>query len=73
MIHIPYNLIHLLYIVNLYYKKEKNHKRNVIGTGLGLSIVKGILECHNMSYGVRSQKGKGTVFYFQIDKFNNKK
>ena len=56
-----------------YYKKEKNHKRNVIGTGLGLSIVKEILECHKMTYGVRSQKSKGSTFYFQIDKFNNKK
>ena len=27
-------------IWNRYYKKEKNHKRNVVGTGLGLSIVK---------------------------------
>ena len=61
------------HIWDKYYKKEKNHKRNVIGTGLGLSIVKGILECHNMTYGVRSQKDKGSVFYFQIDKFNNKK
>ena len=37
-------------IWNRYYKKEKNHKRNVVGTGLGLSIVKNILEQHNFKY-----------------------
>ena len=53
-------------IWNRYYKKEKNHKRNVVGTGLGLSIVKNILEQHNFKYGVNSIKNKGTTFYFQI-------
>lgn len=51
-----------------YYKKEKNHKRNIVGTGLGLSIVKNILEKHNFEYGVESQKNKGSKFYFYIDK-----
>ena len=55
-------------IWNRYYKKEKNHKRNVVGTGLGLSIVKNILEQHNFKYGVSSIKDKGTTFYFQIKK-----
>ncbi len=55
-------------IWNRYYKKEKNHKRNVVGTGLGLSIVKNILEQHNFKYGVSSVKDKGTTFYFQIKK-----
>ena len=55
-------------IWNRYYKKEKNHKRNVVGTGLGLSIVKNILEQHNFKYGVNSIKNKGTTFYFQIKK-----
>ena len=47
-----------------YYRSKKNHKRNTIGTGLGLAIVKRILELHNFEYGVKSQKGKGTTFYF---------
>ena len=51
-----------------YYHNEKKHKRNTIGTGLGLSIVKSILEKHNYNYGVFSKKGKGTTFYFEIDK-----
>lgn len=61
------------HIWDKYYKKEKNHRRNVVGTGLGLSIVKEILECHDMSYGVRSIKNKGTTFYFRIRKVNVKK
>ncbi len=55
------------YIWNKYYHNEKKHKRNAFGTGLGLSIVKSILESHNYKYGVRSEKGKGTTFYFEID------
>ena len=51
-----------------YYKKEKNHKRNVVGTGLGLSIVKNILENHHFKYGVESKVNKGTKFYFKIRK-----
>ena len=61
------------HIWDKYYKKDKNHRRNVVGTGLGLSIVKEILESHNMSYGVKSVKNKGTTFYFKITKENIKK
>ncbi|NLK37674.1 MAG: HAMP domain-containing histidine kinase [Epulopiscium sp.] len=38
------------------------------GTGLGLSIVKKIIELHGGSYGVTSEVGKGSVFWFQLDK-----
>lgn len=55
-------------IWNKYYKKEKNHQRNVVGTGLGLSIVKNVLTSHNFDYGVESNKNKGTKFYFEITK-----
>ncbi len=51
-----------------YYKNDKNHQRNVVGTGLGLSIVKTILENHHFKYGVRSEKNKGTTFYFYVKK-----
>lgn len=53
---------------NRYYKKEKNHKRNVVGTGIGLSIVKEILERHNYEYGIDSKVNKYTTFYFIIKK-----
>lgn len=55
-------------IWNKYYKNEKNHKRNKIGTGLGLSIVQTILTKHNFTYGVKSEIGKGSNFYFKIKK-----
>ena len=54
-----------------YYKKEKNHKRNIVGTGLGLSIVKNVLEMHKCEYGVISKKNQGSTFWFKIKK--NKK
>jgi len=51
-----------------YYKKEKNHKRNIVGTGLGLSIVKNVLEMHKFEYGVNSKKNNGSTFWFKIKK-----
>ncbi len=53
-----------------YYKNEKNHKRNKVGTGVGLSIVKNILDKHKFKYGVKSEIGKGTTFYFEITKIS---
>ena len=49
-----------------YYKVDKVHKRAVTGTGLGLSIVKGILEAHGAAYGVESELGKGSTFWFEL-------
>ena len=56
------------HIWDKYYKKEKNHKRNVVSTGLGLSIVKNIFKEHNFKYGVNSIKGKGSTFFFEVPK-----
>ena len=50
-----------------YYKVDKVHRRAMIGTGLGLSIVKGVLELHNATYGVESEVGKGSTFWFELD------
>ena len=58
---------YLPYIWDRYYKVDKTHKRATVGTGLGLSIVKTILEAHNSIYGVDSEVGKGTTFWFEID------
>lgn len=57
----------LEYIWDRYYKVDKMHKSAVIGTGLGLSIVKNILDLHNANYGVISEEGKGSTFWFEID------
>ena len=50
-----------------YYKVDKVHRRAMIGTGLGLSIVKEVLELHNAAYGVESQIGCGSTFWFELD------
>lgn len=49
-----------------YYKSDKNHKRGIVGTGLGLSIVKNILDLHGAKYGVESERGKGSCFWFEL-------
>ncbi len=57
------------YIWDRYYKVDKVHKRAKVGTGLGLSIVKGILESHGALYGVESQVGEGSNFWFELETF----
>jgi len=49
-----------------YYKVNDFHKRANMGTGLGLSIVKNILLLHQANFGVRSQVGKGSCFWFRL-------
>ena len=49
-----------------YYKVDKEHKRAQMGSGLGLSIVKNILDKHGGAYGVSSQLGKGSTFWFEL-------
>lgn len=53
-------------IFDRYYRAEK-HKREVIGTGLGLSIVKQILIRHGFEFGVQSEQGTGSTFWFEMD------
>ncbi len=54
------------YIWDRYYKENKTHKRSDVGTGLGLSIVKGVISLHGGRYGVVSEEGKGSDFWFSI-------
>lgn len=54
------------YVWERYYKVDKTHKRAVMGTGLGLSIVKNILELHEAEYGVLSELGIGSTFWFEL-------
>lgn len=60
------------YIWDRYYKIDKVHRRATVGSGLGLSIVKGILEAHGASYGVISEVGKGSTFYFELEQVDPK-
>lgn len=54
-------------IFDRYYRAEK-HKREVIGTGLGLSIVKQIFIMHGFQFGVRSDEGVGSTFWFEMER-----
>lgn len=56
----------LPYIWERYYKVDKMHKRSAVGTGLGLSIVKGVLNAHSAEYGVESEIGRGSDFWFEM-------
>ena len=61
---IPKEKLNLIW--DKYYKVDKTHKRNKYGTGIGLSIVKTTLVNLNYNYGVKSEIGKGTTFFFEI-------
>ena len=57
----------LPYIWDRYYKIDKKYQRAAGGsTGLGLAIVKAILDSHHAEYGVQSEEGKGSLFWFRI-------
>lgn len=57
----------LPYIWDRYYKIDKQYRRAAYGsTGLGLSIVKAILDSHHAEYGVESEEGKGSKFWFRL-------
>jgi signal transduction histidine kinase len=56
----------LPYIWDRYYKVKNYYKRSVTGTGLGLSIVKNILLLHGAEFGVRSEVGHGSTFWFAL-------
>ena len=63
----------LPYIWDRYYRSRESHKRAVIGSGLGLNICRGILENHHVPYGVNSEEGKGTTFWFELPTADRKR
>ncbi|MBR3423109.1 MAG: HAMP domain-containing histidine kinase, partial [Clostridia bacterium] len=56
----------LPFIWDRYFKSREFHKRTKEGTGLGLSIVKNLLMLHGAPFGVISEKGKGSTFWFEL-------
>lgn len=50
-----------------YYRTSANHERGIEGTGLGLAISKSILNLHSANYGVNSEEGKGSDFWFEME------
>ena len=64
----------LKYVWDRYYRVKKDgetHTRAKKGSGLGLSIVKGVLELHKFSFGVNSEPGKGSVFWFEFPEYKS--
>jgi signal transduction histidine kinase len=45
---------------------ESDDRRKRGGTGLGLSICRWLIELHGGRMGVKSEPGKGSVFYFTL-------
>ena len=48
------------------YYRAAHSKRTTVGTGIGLSICRSILELHGAEYGLTSELGKGTTFWFEL-------
>lgn len=49
-----------------YYRSKNTHQRPVAGTGLGLSIVKSALTGQDLKFGVMSELGEGSTFWFEL-------
>lgn len=54
----------LPYIFDRYYRARQNAGKP--GTGLGLSITKAILQQHGFPFGVQSEVGHGSTFWFEM-------
>ncbi len=63
------NAEHLPRLFERFYRADKSRNRKISGTGLGLSIVKNIIEAHEQTINVRSEKDKGTTFSFTLQKY----
>lgn len=51
-----------------FYRVDKSRSRDQGGSGLGLSIVKHIIEAHEQTINVESTVGKGSTFFFTLEK-----
>jgi two-component system phosphate regulon sensor histidine kinase PhoR len=51
-----------------FYRVDQSRSREQGGSGLGLSIVKHIIEAHNEQIAMKSEFGKGSEFWFTLEK-----
>lgn len=56
----------LSFIFEPFYRVDKSRNKAIMGYGLGLNIVKKIIELHNGTIEVKSEKGLGTEFTVKI-------
>ena len=59
---------HLPHLFERFYKVDKARTRTDNSTGLGLAIVKEIIELHEGTIMVESERGEGTIFQVTIPK-----
>jgi len=53
-------------IFERFYRVDKSRSRSHGGTGLGLTLVRELLQAHQSPIQVRSEVGKGSVFWFEL-------
>lgn len=56
----------LPYVFDRFYRADKSRTRATGGSGLGLTISKGLVEAHGGRLQVRSRRGQGSTFYFEL-------
>jgi PAS domain S-box-containing protein len=57
-------------VFNYFFKEERIKSRPSEGSGLGLTIARGLIELLGGTLSVKSEKGKGTSFYFTLPPIN---